>query len=136
VTGVPGQVGVRRFIAAAFGTALLCAAAWLALRNLSVSTHDGWIFWVPIALWLTAMSILWYWSAIVGHVPAEQERISATWRAGWIVGGIALALGFVGPLVIYPGANLGPLLGILLTGPLGFIVGVVGAVVLRRARDR
>ena len=115
---------------------MLCAAVWLALRNLSMSTHDGWIFWVPIALWLTAMSILWYWSAIVGHEPAEQERISAAWRAGWIIGGIAFGLGFVGPLVISPGANLGPLLGILLTGPLGFILGVVGGVVLRRARDR
>jgi hypothetical protein len=43
-------------------------------------------------------------------------------------------IGVVGPLVIYPKANLGPLLGILITGPLGFVVGVLGSGAVRAMR--
>jgi hypothetical protein len=53
---------------------------------------------------------------------------------GWIVGGVGLAIGFIGPLVIYPKSGLGPLIGILFTGPAGFVVGVVGAGVMRAVR--
>lgn len=41
------------------------------------------------------------------------------------VGLVAFALGFIGPIVLAPGANQGPLLGIFITGPLGFLVGLV-----------
>jgi hypothetical protein len=80
------------------------------------------------------MSVLCWWSALLGHQAASRANIRASWRAGWIVGGVGLAIGFVGPLVIRPNASLGPLLGILLTGPLGFVVGVLGAGVVRAAR--
>ena len=63
-----------------------------------------------------------------------MARAMSGWQAGWIVGGIGLLLGFVGPLVVSPKANLGPLLGILLTGPLGFVVGAIGAAVVRAAK--
>ena len=37
--------------------------------------------------------------------------------------------GFLGPIIFTPEANQGPLLGIFITGPLGFLVGgVVGFV--------
>lgn len=39
------------------------------------------------------------------------------------IGGVAFALGFFGPMVLAPGANQGPLLGIFITGPLGVLVG-------------
>lgn len=39
------------------------------------------------------------------------------------VGGIAFAAGFFGPMILAPGANQGPLLGIIYTGPIGFLVG-------------
>jgi hypothetical protein len=54
---------------------------------------------------------------------------------GWILGAIGLALGFIGPLVITPGSNLGPLLGILLTGPAGFVLGALGAVLAGATRE-
>jgi hypothetical protein len=106
-------------------------AVWLTLRNLSLSTHDGFIFWVPITLWLLTMGVLCLWSAVSGDQAASRASIGASWRVGWMVGGAGLAIGFVGPLVIYPKASLGPLLGILLTGPLGFVVGALGAGVVR-----
>jgi hypothetical protein len=116
---------------AILGGALGGLAVWLTLRNLSLSTHDGFIFWVPITLWLLTMGVLCLWSAVSGDQAASRASIGASWRVGWMVGGAGLAIGFVGPLVIYPKASLGPLLGILLTGPLGFVVGALGAGVVR-----
>jgi hypothetical protein len=119
---------------AILGTALIGLPLWLALRNLSLSTHGGWIFWVPVTLWLLTMGVLCWWSTLTGHQMASRASIQASWRVGWIVGGVGLAIGFVGPLVIWPKANLGPLLGILLTGPLGFVVGALGAGLVRAAQ--
>jgi hypothetical protein len=119
---------------AVVGGALGGLAVWLTFRNLGLSTHDGFIFWVPITLWLLTMSVLCLWSAASGDQAASRASIGASWRVGWMVGGVGLAIGFVGPLVIYPKSNLGPLLGILLTGPLGFVVGALGAGVVRAAQ--
>jgi hypothetical protein len=119
---------------AGLGAALVGLAGWIALRNLSFPGNDGWIFWVPIASWLVAMGVLWWWSALDGHRADSRARIRASWHAGWRVGGVALALGFIGPLVLNPKANLGPLQGILLTGPVGFVLGaLIGAVVQPKA---
>ncbi|HKC93539.1 MAG TPA: hypothetical protein VKB81_05910 [Nitrospira sp.] len=41
------------------------------------------------------------------------------------VGAIGFCGGFFGPIVFTPEANQGPLLGIFITGPLGFILGGV-----------
>ena len=40
-----------------------------------------------------------------------------------LVGGIGFIAGFFGPIIFAPEANQGPLLGIFITGPLGFIIG-------------
>jgi hypothetical protein len=124
---VSGRLG-----AAMIGTALAGLAVWITKRNLSLPIQDGWIFWVPIALWLITMSLL-CWSVVVAD-RARRASVRSSWQAGWMVGGIGFLLGFVGPLVVTPTANLGPLLGILLTGPLGFVVGAIGAAVVRAAR--
>jgi hypothetical protein len=42
-----------------------------------------------------------------------------------ILGIIGFVGGFVGPLIFTPDANQGPLLGIFITGPLGFVVGLI-----------
>ncbi|MBV6522003.1 MAG: hypothetical protein MNPFHGCM_02147 [Gemmatimonadaceae bacterium] len=51
------------------------------------------------------------------------------------VGAIAFLVGFIGPMIVDPEANQGPLLGIFITGPLGFVVGIVWGLV-RAARRR
>jgi hypothetical protein len=124
----------RRVGMAVLGGVLGALAVWLAVTNLRLSTHGGWFFWVPVTLWFLTMSVLCLWSAVSGDQAASRANIAATWRMGWTVGGIGFAIGFVGPLVIYPKSNLGPLLGILVTGPLGFVVGALGAGVVRAAR--
>jgi hypothetical protein len=123
-----------RVASAGIGAALIGAAAWLTLRNLSLPTQDGWMFWVPVTLWLLTMGVLCWWSALSGHRTASRTRIQSSWRLGWIIGGVGLAIGFVGPLVVDPKASLGPLLGILVTGPGGFVVGALGAAVMQAAQ--
>ncbi len=45
---------------------------------------------------------------------------------GGVLGGMGFCAGFFGPMIFDPGANQGPLLGIFITGPLGFFLGVAG----------
>lgn len=42
-----------------------------------------------------------------------------------LIGGISFAVGFFGPMILAPDANQGPLLGILISGPVGFVVGAI-----------
>lgn len=52
------------------------------------------------------------------------------------LGGIGFAAGFFGPMILNPGANQGPLLGIFITGPAGFVIGLLyGVVRARRGLD-
>jgi hypothetical protein len=50
------------------------------------------------------------------------------------VGGVCFLVGFIGPMIVAPGANQGPLLG-MITGPLGLVLGLVWGL-LRAARRR
>ena len=127
MTGAPMRpVAFHRFGWSVCGAALIGVAGWIALRNVRLPSNDGWLFWAPIAGWLATMGLLCWWAAFARH-PTTQARIRASWRSGWLVGAAGLALGFFGPLLITPKANLGPLLGILITGPGGFVVGVLVA---------
>ena len=47
-----------------------------------------------------------------------------------IVGGVCFIAGFFGPMILAPQANQGPMLGIFITGPLGFIAGGIVGLVL------
>jgi hypothetical protein len=124
----------HRVGSAAAGSALACGALWLCLRNLGQTGIKAWIFWVPLTLLLVTISALCWWFTLRGHDPESRAAIHESWRGGWLVGGVSFAVGFIGPLVIWPGASLGPLLGILFTGPVGFVLGALGAVLLRRVR--
>lgn len=63
--------------------------------------------------------------------------VASVLQWAFIIGGIGFALGFFGPIIFTPGANQGPLLGIFITGPLGFVVGgVVGLVRALRSRSQ
>ena len=59
-------------------------------------------------------------------------RTTVAWAG--IVGAIGFCGGFFGPMVLAPQANQGPLLGLFITGPLGFVGGAMGGLIhgLRR----
>jgi hypothetical protein len=42
-----------------------------------------------------------------------------------VLGGIGFVGGFFGPMLFAPSANQGPMLGIFITGPGGFLLGAV-----------
>lgn len=62
--------------------------------------------------------------------------ITTMFRWGVILGVVGFVGGFVGPLIFTPEANQGPLLGIFITGPLGFVLGLVVGLVLSLRRRR
>jgi len=53
----------------------------------------------------------------------------ALWSAA--LGAVGFACGFLGPIVLAPDANQGPLLGLLVTGPGGVVLGFAGGLVAR-----
>ena len=55
---------------------------------------------------------------------------------GLVVGGIGFAGGFIGPMILDPTSGNGPLLGIFITGPIGFVVGCLIGVVIEPFRKK
>jgi len=51
--------------------------------------------------------------------------LGAMGKWGAIIGIAGFLAGFLGPLILTPEANQGPLLGIFITGPLGFVAGAL-----------
>ena len=45
---------------------------------------------------------------------------------------IGFALGFFGPMILSPSSGNGPMLGIFITGPLGFVLGIIVGYLRRR----
>jgi len=132
---LPSSFVATRVASAVAGSALAYGAFWLCLHNLGQTGIKAWIFWVPFTLFLVTMSALCWWFTLRGHHLDSRAAIRRSWRGGWLVGGVSLAVGYVAPLLVWPGATLGPLLGILLTGPVGFALGAFGAVWLRKGRQ-
>jgi hypothetical protein len=74
--------------------------------------------------------------AFVGAFLVGRPSV-AGWCLGTVlaVGTVSFLAGFVGPTVFTPDSNQGPLLGILITGPLGFVIGAVVGLVIGLVRN-
>ena len=105
---------------------------------LVVSATYYFIFWVPFSLipfteqrWIPSVVSL-LCAAVVGKYvwkkldSAQEGLISNTLLGAVVVGAVGFCAGFFGPILFTPEANQGPLLGIFITGPLGFLLGAVG----------
>lgn len=53
---------------------------------------------------------------------SPQLRVAITWA--FVLGGVGFAAGFFGPMVLAPESDLGPVIGILFTGPGGAVAGL------------
>ena len=92
----------------------------------------GWvIFVVSLISALLVASILW-------KVLESDSKgaLSKSFKWAIITGGVGFALGFFGPLLFSPGANQGPMLGLFVTGPGGFIAGGIGGLCKWYFKDR
>lgn len=82
----------------------------------------------------TLLVALCAWFAARGHLAPSRARMKRVVLSGVILGAVGFAVGFFGPLIWSPGANQGPLLGIFITGPIGFVVGAAFGWLHARAR--
>lgn len=53
-----------------------------------------------------------------------------------IIGATGFIVGFFGPMIFAPESNQGPLLGLFITGPLGFVAGAIGGAVFYHLKDK
>ncbi len=109
--------------------AAVAALAALFLGSVVVSLVPGMLLEVPglVGAWAAAFFAgRWVWRATVR---APEGLAMAVGMGALLTGGVGFAAGFFGPMVFAPDANQGPLLGIFITGPLGFVVGAVGGAV-------
>ena len=83
---------------------------------------------------LSAMVAGWYVWTRSGE--GQTSLISCIFLGAFLLGGIGFVLGFFGPMLFAPGANQGPLLGLIITGPLGFVLGGIGGFVYWWNRKR
>ena len=108
------------------------------------------IYWLPFSLvpvgdnrWiasvvslLCAVGMGWFVWCKLGTT--HHGAISSILLGAVLLGGIGFIAGFFGPIIFMPEANQGPMLGIFITGPLGFVVGgIVGFLywVLRNRKE-
>lgn len=77
-------------------------------------------------------SYVWRKSERISH----DGLISHIFLGAAVVGAVGFSVGFFGPLIFAPQANQGPLLGLFITGPLGFIGGGVAGAVWWHVRRR
>ena len=76
-----------------------------------------------------AISLIPWWIFLKYDDELHRKRIKFSLVFGVITGGIVFVCGFFGPMIFMPGANQGPLLGIIL-GPLAFLGGfLLGAII-------
>jgi hypothetical protein len=80
-----------------------------------------------------AVAVGWY---IWGRTRSQTGFARSVSIGALATVGISFLAGFVGPMVLAPDANQGPLLGIFLTGPLGFVFGAAGGAIYWFARGR
>lgn len=106
------------------------------------------IYWVPFAhapfaqpRWVPALVSLlgaggvgWYVWRRLGAGP--EGPVSSTLLGAVVLGSAGFCAGFFGPIVLAPEANQGPLLGIFITGPLGFVVGGIAGFAYWLAKGR
>ncbi len=100
------------------------------------------VYWVPFSLitigekyWIqnivaaiAALVIGWFiWNSTKQGYP--KGLASSVFTSAFIIGGIGFIGGFFGPIIFSPSSNQGPLLGIFITGPLGFLLGALGGLV-------
>jgi hypothetical protein len=99
---------------------------WLLFVQIFPDSMD-WL--AMVAALVTAMmlaGLCWRW---MSAGPQSVFATVMTWGA--VVGAIGFCGGFFGPMIFTPDANQGPLLGLFITGPLGFVGGAIAGLVYR-----
>ena len=132
-SGTPHAHTVQRILA---GLLALPISAYALLMLVALLSAHFDLMRVIFGLCTGTLASLCWWFALRGHLAGSRRRMKFVLAGGFALGGIGFIVGFFGPLVWAPSANQGPLLGIFLTGPLGFVLGAAVAWIYARIRDR
>jgi hypothetical protein len=120
----PADASGRQLILRLFAGALALLALPSAFQDFYGLVRGG---FDPLLAIFGACTILFMvmcgWFALRGNLTSARARMKTVILGGVVVGAIGFAIGFLGPMIWAPGANQGPLLGIFITGPIGFVVG-------------
>jgi hypothetical protein len=94
--------------------------------SIEIAADDA--IWLPhaVALPLAAISAFWVWRTMQD---ASGGILTTAIRWAAIAGAVGFCVGFFGPMILSPQSNQGPLLGILITGPFGFVAGGLGGLI-------
>ena len=112
---------IKRAAAALIGLLLLA----LALINVGGTVDPISISLLLVPAFIVAGLCLWY--AVSAGNPQSKRRIACAFKAGLITGLLIFTVFFIGPIIVMPEANQGPILGFL-SAPLGFALGaIIGA---------
>jgi hypothetical protein len=126
----PAQYRAARIVAGAFAAAFTLYGLWYGANLLPHDGMAGSVTLLPIPLFAFALATICGWFAVCGAHELHRQMILVTVGIGVAVGGVSFLIGFVGPMLWTPASNQGPLLGILITGPLGSTLGCIGGAVL------
>jgi len=109
---------VRGVVAALVFAAVYFFSFWLFFVQI---VPDG-VMWLAtlLALLAAALAARWVWRRM-GEGGGGVFTTALQWAA--IAGAAGFCGGFFGPMIFAPEANQGPMLGLFITGPLGFIGG-------------
>jgi hypothetical protein len=93
---------------------------WLLLLLLPLGALE----WIgsPVALAAAAYGSWRIWNRTAEGTPSVA--VMACLGAA-VLGGLGFVAGFFGPMILAPGANQGPLLGLFITGPAGVVIGAI-----------
>lgn len=130
-SGTPQAYAAQRIVA---GLLALPMTAYALLMLVALLSAHFDLMRVIFGLCTGTLAALCWWFALRGHLAGSRRRMKFVLVRGFALGGVGFIGGFFGPLVWAPDANQGPLLGIFVTGPLGFVVGAALAWIYARIR--
>ena len=125
---------VISIVAAITGYILMSVALLVAFPRQTSAIFSALSLFVCLGAAFGAGRLVWTQLASSSGAPGLARAITL---GALLVGGLGFFGGFIGPMIFAPRANQGPLLGILITGPLGVVVGAIGGAlhwVVRRKR--
>ena len=129
---VENVVGRGLAAVAAIGSAALAGRSFWFTVVTSTNPGDRFLFLI-FGVPLGTLAWLCGWYALRGHRPESRDSIRIAWKAGFWVGLLVFLVFFIGPVVVTPESNQGPLSGFLY-GPLGFAIGAIAGAVYGRLR--
>ena len=93
---------------------------WMVFAQIVPASKQWMATWA--AFLSAAAAAVWVWRKVG---TAARSILQTTLQWAVVIGAVGFCAGFFGPIIFTPQSNQGPMLGIFITGPLGFIAGGV-----------